>query len=68
MKQANKPHIHDTTCCKQGHTCTAHGSTHQHGPSCGHQAVMHDDHMDYVVDGHLHHPCMGHCDDHGVIA
>jgi hypothetical protein len=29
---------------------------------------MHDDHMDYVVEGHLHHPCMGHCDDHGVSA
>jgi hypothetical protein len=23
--------------------------------------------VDYVVDGHLHHPHDGHCDDHGPI-
>lgn len=28
---------------------------HQHGPSCGHTAVKHDDHIDYLHDGHLHH-------------
>lgn len=28
---------------------------HQHGPSCGHTAVKHEDHVDYLHDGHLHH-------------
>ncbi|MFE0019451.1 hypothetical protein [Amycolatopsis sp. NPDC059021] len=27
---------------------------HTHGPGCGHDAVLHDDHVDYVHDGHLH--------------
>ena len=38
---------------------------HAHGPHCGHEAVHHGDHLDYLVDGHLHHPHDGHCDDHG---
>jgi hypothetical protein len=29
---------------------------HTHGPGCGHTAVQHGDHVDYVHDGHLHHP------------
>lgn len=40
-------------------------NAHEHGPDCGHEAVAHDDHLDYLVDGHLHHPHDGHCDDHG---
>jgi zinc transport system permease protein len=27
---------------------------HEHGPDCGHVAVEHDDHVDYVHDGHRH--------------
>ena len=27
---------------------------HQHGDGCGHQAVKHDDHVDYIHDGHRH--------------
>jgi zinc transport system permease protein len=30
----------------------AHG--HVHGPGCGHVAVEHGDHVDYVHDGHRH--------------
>ena len=26
---------------------------HVHGPSCGHLAIRHDDHVDYLLDGHL---------------
>jgi hypothetical protein len=26
-----------------------------HGPGCGHEAVPHGDHVDYLVDDHLHH-------------
>lgn len=40
---------------------------HVHGPNCGHQAVPHGDHIDYLVNGHLHHPHDGHCDDHGAL-
>ena len=38
---------------------------HLHGPGCGHEAVPHEDHVDYLVEGHLHHPHEDHCDDHG---
>jgi hypothetical protein len=38
-----------------------------HGPGCGHEAVPHGDHVDYLVSGHLHHPHDGHCDDHGAL-
>ena len=27
---------------------------HQHGEGCGHRAIKHGDHIDYVHDGHLH--------------
>jgi len=40
---------------------------HVHGPDCGHIAVYHDGHLDYIVDGILHHPHGGHCDDHGPV-
>ena len=41
--------------------------SHAHGPNCGHQAVPHGDHVDYLVDGRLHHPHGDHCDDHGPV-
>lgn len=40
---------------------------HAHGPSCGHEAVPHGDHVDYLVDGRLHHAHGEHCDDHGPV-
>ena len=40
---------------------------HRHGPGWGHEAIPHGDHVDYLVDGHLHHPHDGHCDDHGKV-
>ena len=40
---------------------------HQHGAGCGHEAIPHGDHVDYLVDGHLHHPHGDHCDDHGRV-
>src|SRR5687768_4326597 len=45
----------------------ATGNDHVHGPLCGHSAVPHGDHTDYLVDGHLHHPHGEHCDDHGKL-
>lgn len=53
--------------CTPSHACGAHDASHQHGPGCGHAAVPHGDHVDYLVNGHLHHPHGGHCDDHGAV-
>lgn len=46
----------------------SHDSSHRHGPDCGHEAVPHGDHMDYLVAGRLHHPHGDHCDDHGPLS
>jgi DNA-binding transcriptional ArsR family regulator len=53
--------------CTPNHNCGAHEQGHRHGPGCGHEAVPHGDHTDYLVEGHLHHPHGDHCDDHGRI-
>nr|WP_233150123.1 metal ABC transporter permease [Kineosporia sp. A_224] len=37
---------------------------HEHGPECGHEAVPHRDHVDYVHDGHRHAAHGAHYDDH----
>lgn len=37
---------------------------HVHGPGCGHLAVPHDDHVDYVHGGHRHAPHGSHYDEH----
>jgi hypothetical protein len=49
--------------CTSGTKC----SNHTHGPNCGHEGVPHGDHVDYFVDGRLHHPHDDHCDDHGPV-
>jgi hypothetical protein len=54
--------------CTGGHSCSGHVAGHVHGAGCGHEAVPHGDHIDYLVDGHLHHQHNGHCDDHGRLA
>lgn len=53
-------------CTAPDHAC-AHEDGHHHGPGCGHEAVPHGDHVDYLVDGRLHHPHGDHCDDHGPV-
>ena len=53
--------------CTPAHSCSGHAAGHQHGPGCGHEVVPHGDHVDYLVDGHLHHPHGSHCDDHGAV-
>lgn len=53
--------------CTPEHRCDAHEAGHRHGPDCGHAAVPHGDHVDYLVSGHLHHPHDGHCDNHGPV-
>jgi len=37
---------------------------HAHGDDCGHPAVPHGDHVDYVHDGHRHAPHGEHYDEH----
>lgn len=53
--------------CQVGHACGAHEPSHAHGPACGHPRVPHGDHVDHLVEGHLHHVHAGHCDDHGPV-
>lgn len=53
--------------CTPDHQCKAHAADHVHGPNCGHEAVPHGDHVDYLVEGHLHHAHGTHCDDHGPL-
>lgn len=53
--------------CTLGHSCEGHEADHVHGSNCGHPAVPHGDHVDYLVDGHLHHQHNGHCDNHGAV-
>ena len=46
--------------CTPDHKCGGHEAGHAHSPGCGHEAVPHGDHVDYLVRGHLHHPHGGH--------
>ena len=43
----------------------AEGHDHEHGPHCGHPALEHGDHVDYLHDGHRHAAHEGHYDEHG---
>lgn len=36
---------------------------HTHGPGCGHTAVVHLDHVDYLHEGVWHHEHDGHYED-----
>ncbi len=53
--------------CTYDHPAPGHAEGHKHGKDCGHAAIPHGDHMDYLVDGHLHHSHGDHCDDHGEV-
>jgi zinc transport system permease protein len=46
------------------HTVVPEDHGHQHGEDCGHLAVPHEDHVDYVHDGHRHAPHGSHYDEH----
>jgi zinc transport system permease protein len=46
------------------HTAVPETHAHQHGDACGHPAVPHGDHVDYVHDGHRHAVHGGHYDEH----
>ncbi len=45
----------DTTRSMMSTTCAPHDAhSHTHAPDCGHVAVDHGDHVDYLHDGHAH--------------
>jgi zinc transport system permease protein len=46
------------------HTVAPEDHAHEHGDTCGHPAVPHGDHVDYVHDGHRHAPHGSHYDEH----
>jgi len=46
------------------HTVVPEEHAHAHGPECGHPAVPHGDHVDYLHGGHRHAPHGGHYDEH----
>ena len=37
---------------------------HQHAPGCGHPAVQHGDHTDFIHEGHRHAAHADHYDEH----
>ncbi len=47
-----------------GHQEVPEEHEHVHGEDCGHLAVQHGDHVDYVHDGHRHAVHGGHYDEH----
>jgi zinc transport system permease protein len=49
---------------EEPHTVVPEDHHHEHGPDCGHLAVPHGDHVDYVHDGHRHAPHGEHYDEH----
>ncbi len=50
--------------CTPQHDCGQHDKDHRHGPGCGHEAVPHGDHVDYLHDGHRHAAHADHYDEH----
>ena len=47
---------------RRHHSAAEH--RHEHGLDCGHDIVPHEDHVDYVHDGHRHAAHGAHYDDH----
>lgn len=47
-----------------GSHVAAEAHPHEHGEECGHPAVEHEDHTDYLHDGHLHAAHGPHYDEH----
>jgi zinc transport system permease protein len=45
------------------HTVTE-SHPHRHAPGCGHQAVQHGDHTDFIHEGHRHAAHADHYDEH----
>jgi zinc transport system permease protein len=54
----------DAFLLEEPHMVVPEDHGHQHGPDCGHLAVPHGDHVDYVHDGHRHAAHGSHYDEH----
>lgn len=57
-----------TTAEEEVMTATTHARAeehehHTHGPGCGHESVVHNDHVDYFHGGHAHREHAGHYDE-----
>ena len=48
----------------ESHEVVPEDHAHVHGPDCGHPAIPHGDHVDYVHDGHRHAEHGEHYDEH----
>jgi zinc transport system permease protein len=46
------------------HVVTAEGHPHVHQPGCGHPALQHGDHTDFIHEGHRHAAHADHYDEH----
>ena len=46
------------------HSVVPESHDHEHSEDCGHPAVPHADHVDYLHDGHRHAPHGSHYDEH----
>jgi len=77
LHQVHGSHVDDHTIavsaanpdqCTPGHGTNEQPAGHVHNATCGHAAVPHGDHTDYIVNGHLHQPHGDHCDNHGAVA
>lgn len=55
--------VRDAVATRRHRSAERH-SEHEHGPDCGHEALPHDDHVDYLHDGHRHAPHGDHYDEH----
>lgn len=45
------------------HTIAEVDAHHHHSLACGHTKLLHGDHVDYLENGHLHHPHEDHFDE-----
>jgi zinc transport system permease protein len=63
-RQLSLPVIEITDPTPLPHQETDLHADHDHGPECGHRAVIHGDHTDYLHNGHRHAPHGDHYDEH----
>lgn len=64
LRHRTRLHAPFTTVDSDDHHTAQEQHEHDHGPTCGHPAVEHGDHLDYIHDGHRHAPHGGHYDEH----
>jgi zinc transport system permease protein len=58
------PEAQDDLALTPIHQVTVEGHPHVHRPGCGHLAVQHGDHTDFIHEGHRHAAHADHYDEH----